>query len=242
MPKKPGSEKPFTHEWHLRLARPSARPPGQSRCGATMNCAAGTPRASLPRRSSASLASTFACSGTERIGRRHATRHDLAQEVHRLPHVRARLLALPRGRLPAVAGPAALRVQSHHDRHQGFHLPADRLRQVPGGLPERRHHDEGGVAQARWRLRQRRQVGSSSEGHVLVVDENKCTNCGDCYDACPYGVIHEHPERKVAFKCDLCDGTPQCISSVRTPTCWPSISRSTRPIGHRSLTDSAAAT
>ena len=49
-------------------------------------------------------------------------------------------------------------------------------------------------------------------GVVLVVDEEKCTNCGDCYDVCSYGVIHEHPERKVAFKCDLCDGDPQCIT------------------------------
>ena len=51
-----------------------------------------------------------------------------------------------------------------------------------------------------------------AEGHVLVVDEEKCTNCGNCYDVCPYGVIHEHPERKVAFKCDLCEGDPQCIA------------------------------
>ena len=55
-------------------------------------------------------------------------------------------------------------------------------------------------------------VGDSVTGIVLVVDEEKCDNCGDCYDVCPYGVIHEHPERKVAFKCDLCDGDPQCIA------------------------------
>ena len=58
---------------------------------------------------------------------------------------------------------------------------------------------------------------SISEGHVLFVDESKCTNCGDCYDVCPYGVIHEHPERKVAYKCDLCDGTPQCIVFCQNP-------------------------
>ena len=55
-------------------------------------------------------------------------------------------------------------------------------------------------------------VGDSVTGVVLVVDEDKCTNCGDCIDVCPYGVIREHPERKVAFKCDLCDGDPQCIA------------------------------
>jgi anaerobic carbon-monoxide dehydrogenase iron sulfur subunit len=54
--------------------------------------------------------------------------------------------------------------------------------------------------------------GASVTGYVLVVDEDKCTNCGECYDVCPYEVIHEHPDREVAFKCDLCDGDPQCIA------------------------------
>jgi len=54
--------------------------------------------------------------------------------------------------------------------------------------------------------------GGFVEGHVLVVDESKCTNCGECYDVCPTDVIHEHPSRHVAFKCDLCDGEPQCIA------------------------------
>ena len=55
------------------------------------------------------------------------------------------------------------------------------------------------------------------ETHVLVVNEDKCDNCGDCIDVCPYGVIHEHPERHVAYKCDLCDGTPQCITFCQNP-------------------------
>jgi Fe-S-cluster-containing hydrogenase component 2 len=54
-------------------------------------------------------------------------------------------------------------------------------------------------------------IGESVTGYVLVVDEDKCTNCGECYDVCPTNVIHEHPDREVAFKCDLCDGDPQCI-------------------------------
>ena len=55
-------------------------------------------------------------------------------------------------------------------------------------------------------------VGDSVEGFVLVVDAEKCDNCGDCYDVCPTAVIHEHPDTHVAFKCDLCDGQPQCIA------------------------------
>jgi Fe-S-cluster-containing hydrogenase component 2 len=61
-------------------------------------------------------------------------------------------------------------------------------------------------------------IGSDTvEGFVLIVDEAKCTNCGDCYDVCPTGVIHPHPEKQVAFKCDLCDGEPQCIAFCQNP-------------------------
>ena len=58
----------------------------------------------------------------------------------------------------------------------------------------------------------REKNGDTVTGFVLIVDESKCTNCGDCYEVCPYDVIHEHPAREVAFKCDLCDGDPQCIA------------------------------
>ncbi len=59
--------------------------------------------------------------------------------------------------------------------------------------------------------------GDTVKGYVLVVDEDRCTNCGDCYEACPYGVIREHPDREVAFKCDLCGGEPQCIAFCQNP-------------------------
>ena len=54
-------------------------------------------------------------------------------------------------------------------------------------------------------------------GYVLKVNEALCSNCGDCYAVCPYGVIREHPHRGVAYKCDLCDGTPQCVAFCQNP-------------------------
>jgi Fe-S-cluster-containing hydrogenase component 2 len=60
-------------------------------------------------------------------------------------------------------------------------------------------------------------LGDAVSGYVLVVDESLCTNCGKCYEACPYGVIHEHPDRPVAYKCDLCDGEPQCVAFCQNP-------------------------
>jgi carbon-monoxide dehydrogenase iron sulfur subunit len=60
-------------------------------------------------------------------------------------------------------------------------------------------------------------TGETVRGYVLVVDERRCDGCGECYGVCPTSVIHEHPDRKVAFKCDLCDGEPQCIAFCQNP-------------------------
>lgn len=48
----------------------------------------------------------------------------------------------------------------------------------------------------------------SFDGTALVVDEEKCTGCGLCEDACAYGVIRVEG---IAQKCDLCGGDPLCV-------------------------------
>jgi len=53
--------------------------------------------------------------------------------------------------------------------------------------------------------------------NILMVDEERGTNCGACYEVCPTGVIHQHPDRQVAFKCDLCSGAPECIAFCQNP-------------------------
>ncbi|MEM2517997.1 MAG: 4Fe-4S dicluster domain-containing protein [Candidatus Bathyarchaeia archaeon] len=54
----------------------------------------------------------------------------------------------------------------------------------------------------------------SEENGTIIVDEDKCNGCGWCIEACDYGAISLHPEKKVVFVCDLCkdkpDG-PQCV-------------------------------
>jgi Fe-S-cluster-containing hydrogenase component 2 len=54
----------------------------------------------------------------------------------------------------------------------------------------------------------------SEENGTILVDEDKCNGCGWCIEACDYGAISLHPDRKVVFVCDLCkdkpDG-PQCV-------------------------------
>ncbi|MBE0512873.1 4Fe-4S dicluster domain-containing protein [Candidatus Bathyarchaeota archaeon] len=51
----------------------------------------------------------------------------------------------------------------------------------------------------------------SKETGVIMIDEEKCNGCGWCIEACDYGAITLHPETRVVFTCDLCDGEPKCV-------------------------------
>ncbi len=51
----------------------------------------------------------------------------------------------------------------------------------------------------------------SEETGLIMVDEDKCNGCGWCIEACDFGAIMLHPDRKVVFVCDLCEGKPKCI-------------------------------
>jgi len=46
---------------------------------------------------------------------------------------------------------------------------------------------------------------------ILSVDEERCSACGDCVEACPAGCIFIDSDRMVAISCDLCGGQPQCV-------------------------------
>jgi len=43
---------------------------------------------------------------------------------------------------------------------------------------------------------------------AVNIDQALCTGCHSCLTVCPQ--IGFHPEKRVAFKCDLCNGSPQC--------------------------------
>jgi len=49
-----------------------------------------------------------------------------------------------------------------------------------------------------------------SNGTVLI-DEEKCSGCRLCEEACTFRVIRFNHERNRPFKCDLCSGVPQCV-------------------------------
>jgi anaerobic carbon-monoxide dehydrogenase iron sulfur subunit len=44
-----------------------------------------------------------------------------------------------------------------------------------------------------------------------VVNYDKCLGCRMCVVACPFGAMRYDPSRKKVFKCQLCDGDPQCV-------------------------------
>lgn len=57
----------------------------------------------------------------------------------------------------------------------------------------------------------REALSQSEETGVIMVDEDKCDGCGWCIEACEFGAITLHPDRKVVIVCDLCGGEPKCV-------------------------------
>ena len=54
-------------------------------------------------------------------------------------------------------------------------------------------------------------LSQNAETGVILVDEEKCTGCGLCVEACEFGAIFVHPEKNIAVVCDLCGGEPKCV-------------------------------
>jgi Fe-S-cluster-containing hydrogenase component 2 len=48
---------------------------------------------------------------------------------------------------------------------------------------------------------------------IPVIDPETCTGCEACIQACPYGGVFFDREARVALKCDLCGGDPECVKN-----------------------------
>lgn len=45
----------------------------------------------------------------------------------------------------------------------------------------------------------------------VKVDYDVCIGCRACVAVCPFGAMSFDVKNKKVFKCDLCDGEPQCV-------------------------------
>jgi Fe-S-cluster-containing hydrogenase component 2 len=54
-------------------------------------------------------------------------------------------------------------------------------------------------------------IGRNPATGAVEIDPERCAGCKLCLLACPYGAIRFDERAKVARKCDLCGGDPQCV-------------------------------
>ena len=54
-------------------------------------------------------------------------------------------------------------------------------------------------------------LSRNDELNRVEVDYNKCIGCRSCVSVCPFGAMAFNPIDRQVFKCDLCDGDPQCV-------------------------------
>lgn len=95
--------------------------------------------------------------------------------------------------------PASARIKINNFPHRGFSAPSLCF-QCPGA-PCHKACPSDAI--------------SRNVDDVVVVAAEKCTACGNCVAACPYGMI-ELAEAGVAAKCDHCGGDPACVKE-----CFP---------------------
>lgn len=58
-------------------------------------------------------------------------------------------------------------------------------------------------------------IQSDGQG-MVTLDESLCTGCAICVDECPFNAIWFNEETELAYKCELCGGSPEC--EKRCPT------------------------
>jgi len=57
----------------------------------------------------------------------------------------------------------------------------------------------------------RKALEQSMDTGIILINQDKCDGCGWCVEACSFGAITIHPDKKVAIVCDLCEGDPECV-------------------------------
>ncbi len=47
--------------------------------------------------------------------------------------------------------------------------------------------------------------------NAVMINYDLCIGCKMCVSACPFGAMGFNAQSGRVFKCDLCDGDPQCV-------------------------------
>lgn len=59
-------------------------------------------------------------------------------------------------------------------------------------------------------------IKRNPETGAMIIDRDLCIGCRMCSLTCPFGAIGFNTETRSVFKCDLCDGDPQCVTLCHT--------------------------
>jgi len=54
-------------------------------------------------------------------------------------------------------------------------------------------------------------ISRDEELGCVGVDYDVCIGCRSCVAVCPFGAMNYNTADRQVFKCDLCDGEPQCV-------------------------------
>lgn len=55
-----------------------------------------------------------------------------------------------------------------------------------------------------------RAISRDPRTNAMIINYSRCIGCRTCVAVCPFGAMRYDTIRKKVFKCDLCDGDPQC--------------------------------
>lgn len=56
-------------------------------------------------------------------------------------------------------------------------------------------------------------ITKSEADGIVRISETKCVGCGLCTLNCPYGGVHYDAKLGKAYKCEHCDGEPECVAA-----------------------------
>jgi Fe-S-cluster-containing hydrogenase component 2 len=53
---------------------------------------------------------------------------------------------------------------------------------------------------------------SKDKVKAVQIDGEVCIGCGECVEACPFGMMLFDNEKRKPYKCELCVGNPACAA------------------------------